>query len=117
MVLAGSQLGLADHAKIATIAAEIVRFGYDPALDTYNAACLLARCVMPAGKDAGLPEARRKELAQEYTQQALALLQQAVTLGFKDAAHIKADPDLEALRPREEFKKLLADLEAGGGKK
>jgi serine/threonine protein kinase/tetratricopeptide (TPR) repeat protein len=115
--LAQSRLGLADHASVAAIAGEIVRFGDEPARDSYDAACFLSRCVTLADKDASLPEAKRKELAQSYTQQALALLQQAVTRGFKDAAHMKKDPDLEALRPREEFRKLLAELETGSGKK
>jgi hypothetical protein len=32
--------------------------------------------------------------------------------GYKDAAHIEKDKDLDALRDREEFKKLLAEQEA-----
>ena len=41
------------------------------------------------------------------------LLQKAVKAGYKDAAHMKKDPDLDPLRAREDFKKLLAELEAG----
>jgi hypothetical protein len=112
-----NRLGLADHAKVITTAEEIVRFGHEPALDTYGAGCLLARCITLAEKDAALPEAKRKELAESYAQRALALLQQAVKIGYKDLALMKKDPDLESLRQREEFKKLLAELEARGGKK
>ena len=35
--------------------------------------------------------------------------------GYKDAAHMKQDKDLDALRDREDFKKLLAGLQAGKG--
>jgi hypothetical protein len=42
-----------------------------------------------ANKDAQLTEAKRKELAESYAQQALALLHQAVKLGFKDVALMK----------------------------
>ena len=31
--------------------------------------------------------------------------------GYKDAAHMKKDSDLDPLRAREDFKKLLAELE------
>ena len=38
-------------------------------------------------------------------------LKQAVAAGFKDAAQMKKDKDLDAFRDREDFKKLLAELE------
>ena len=47
----------------------------------------------------------------EYADRAMELLQKAVTAGYKDAAHVKKDPDLDPLRDREDFKTLLADLE------
>ena len=43
---------------------------------------------------------------------AVQLLQRAVKAGFKDAAHMKKDIDLDPLRGRDDFKKLLAELEA-----
>jgi hypothetical protein len=42
----------------------------------------------------------------------VALLRQAVTKGFRDAARLKADPDLAALRGRADFRQLVTDLEA-----
>ena len=66
---------------------------------------------MLADKDAKLDETKRKALAQGYADQALAQLRQAVARGYKDAAHMKQDPALEPLRAREEFRRLLADLE------
>ena len=39
-------------------------------------------------------------------------LQQAVAAGYRNVAHIKKDNDLDALRDREDFKKLIAELEA-----
>jgi tetratricopeptide (TPR) repeat protein len=116
-VLADCRLGLADHARLATTADELARFSYDPANDTYNAAGFLGRCVTLAEKDTQLAEPRRKELAQSYAARATLLLQQAVARGYKDQAHIKKDPHLEPLRGRDDFKKLLADLEAGTSKK
>ena len=40
------------------------------------------------------------------------LLAKAVQAGYQDAAHMKKDTDLDPLREREDFKKLLAELEA-----
>jgi hypothetical protein len=64
-----------------------------------------------AGKDGQLVEAKRHELAQRYADLALAQLRQSVARGYKDAVHMKQDTDLEPLRAREEFRKLLAELE------
>jgi hypothetical protein len=36
------------------------------------------------------------------------LLRQAVKAGYKDAAQMKKDTDLDPIREREEFKKLMA---------
>jgi serine/threonine protein kinase/tetratricopeptide (TPR) repeat protein len=108
---AQSRLGLADRARLAQTADELAGFGYDPAGDTYHAACLLCRCVPPADKDAHLAEAGRKERSRGYVDRALVLLRQAVARGYKDVARMKQDPDLEPLRARDEFRKLLAELE------
>ena len=42
----------------------------------------------------------------------MAWLKQAVAAGCSDAQHIKQDADLDALRDREDFQKLVAELEA-----
>jgi eukaryotic-like serine/threonine-protein kinase len=111
VALGQSRLGLADHARLAATADELARFGYEPAKDTYNAACMLCNCATLAGKDNQLADARPRELTQSYADRALALLRQAIAAGFNDAAHLKEDPDLEPLRAREEFGKLVAELE------
>jgi hypothetical protein len=50
---------------------------------------------------------------------AVTLLQQAVDAGFRDVDLLKTDKDLDALRDRPDFKKLLGWLEAkaSAGKK
>jgi serine/threonine protein kinase/tetratricopeptide (TPR) repeat protein len=47
---------------------------------------------------------------------AMAWLKQAIAAGYADAEHMAKDEDLAALRDREDFKKLLADLQAGKAK-
>jgi len=46
---------------------------------------------------------------------AMVWLKQAVAAGFIDVAQFKQDADLDALRGRDDFKKLLAELEARKG--
>lgn len=48
----------------------------------------------------------------EYANTSVQLLSKAVKAGYKDTANLKADKQLDALREREDFKKLLEDLEA-----
>jgi tetratricopeptide (TPR) repeat protein len=65
----------------------------------YNIGCLHA-LMIPKSPD----RAKEADLAMEW-------LKKAVAAGFKDIAQIKKDTDLDALRGREDFKKLLAELE------
>jgi tetratricopeptide (TPR) repeat protein len=48
---------------------------------------------------------------EEYADRAMELLRQAVKAGFKDAAHLGKDTDLDALRDRADFTKLVTMLE------
>ena len=50
-------------------------------------------------------------LANVEADRGMARLNQAVAAGYRDVARIKIDHDLDALRDREDFKKLLAELE------
>jgi len=42
------------------------------------------------------------------------LLRDAVSKGYKDAAHMKKDTDLDPLRQRDDCRKLIAELEGKG---
>ena len=46
-------------------------------------------------------------------QRAVALLRRAVQAGYNDAAHMKQDPDLNPLRQRDDFQKLLKEIDKG----
>ena len=39
------------------------------------------------------------------------LLREAVSKGYQDVAHMKKDTDLDPLHPRQDFQKLLTELE------
>jgi tetratricopeptide (TPR) repeat protein len=83
--------------------------GSGPA-DTYDAACSLSLCVPLVAKHAKLDDKQRKEAAQSYGDAAMKLLREAVTKGFRDVAHMQKDTDLDPLRQREDFRKLIAGL-------
>jgi hypothetical protein len=67
----------------------------------YNIACLHSLMIAKA-EDRG----KQADLAMDW-------LQQAVAAGYKDVASLKKDTDLDPLREREDFKKLIAELEKG----
>ena len=76
----------------------------------YNAACFRAVCTAVV-KEAKTPGANASGSVREQADLAMGWLSKAVAAGYKDAAHMKEDKDLDALRDRVDFKKLLADVE------
>jgi serine/threonine protein kinase/tetratricopeptide (TPR) repeat protein len=103
---------LEDHAEAAKALTELHRFVPAGWPDFSKAAALLARCMPLAARDSGVPESRRKEVVQAYGDQAMELLREAAAAGYKDTEYLKTAADFSSLRPRADFKKLLADLEA-----
>jgi tetratricopeptide (TPR) repeat protein len=85
--------------------------GWNAPADAYDAACFLSRCIPVVAKHAKLDDRQRKEATQLYGDAAMKLLREAVSKGFKDVAHMKKDTDLASLRQREDFQKLVAELE------
>ena len=66
----------------------------------YNFACIYS-----------LASSKVADKQQEYTDRAMEMLKQAVQAGWKDVAHIQQDTDLDPLRNRDDFKKLVEELE------
>jgi tetratricopeptide (TPR) repeat protein len=80
------------------------------AYSLYAAACM--RAVTAAVlRGSNKSKAAAEDVAAE-TDRAMAWMKQAVAAGYKDVAEMKRDKDIDALREREDFKKLLAELEA-----
>jgi len=75
----------------------------------YNAACFRA-AVAATLRAADTSPAAAKEAGVE-ADRAMAWLKQAVGAGYKDIANLKKDTDLASLRSRDDFKKLVAELE------
>ena len=103
-------LGVGDHVQAAHTAEKFASLDYS-AGNYYNAACFLSLCVPVAAKDPRLNEGQRQEQARAYADRAVQLLQESVRKGYKDLALMKKDTDLDPIRDREDFQKILKDLE------
>jgi hypothetical protein len=88
--------------------------GWNAPVDAYEAARSLSRCVPIAAKHDTLDDKQRQEAAQFYGDAAMRLLRDAVSKGYEDVPNLKKETDLDVLRQREDFKKLVAELEAKG---
>jgi len=100
-----------DHARAAQEAEAIAGKEELITLSLYNMACLYSRCAAAAAKDAKLPLADRTKLQEQYAGRAIEYLRQSVAKGVHNLTIIKTDPDLDALRGREDFKKLVEEAE------
>jgi len=81
------------------------------AAEHFTAAGYLARCVPLAAADSALPHAERGRLAEGYADRALELLREAVQRGFDNVSALRNEADFQAVRAREDFRKLVEDLE------
>jgi tetratricopeptide (TPR) repeat protein len=87
------------------------RLGLPDATSLYNAGCFRAIAAEQFSKSNKTAEAKRDaDVAMEW-------LQKAIAAGFDDASSMKKDADLDALRSRDDFKKLVDSMEKKGNKK
>jgi serine/threonine-protein kinase len=99
--LAGSLRALKRVDEAADAARELVRLGAKDPARFYEAARNLASCVTIA-RDKSQKEAMAVEAVQTLTA--------AIAAGWSDARRTSRDPDLIALRERDDFRRLLAEL-------
>ncbi|MCY3018606.1 MAG: tetratricopeptide repeat protein [Planctomycetota bacterium] len=83
------------------------------AASLYDAACMRAVTAAVIRDTETSPEGAKQ--ADAEAEKAMAWLKQAVGAGYNNAAHMAKDADLDALRQREDFEKLAAELEARKG--
>jgi tetratricopeptide (TPR) repeat protein len=113
-VLTEVHAGLLEQEDAVRTAETRRNLGWDAPSDTYDAACFLSLCIPIVAKHDKLDDKQRKQAVQFYGDAAMKLLRDAVSKGWKDAAHMKKDTDLDPLGQREDFKKLVAELEGEG---
>jgi tetratricopeptide (TPR) repeat protein len=110
-VLTEVHAGLLEQEDAVRTAEACRDLGWNAPVDAYDAACFLSLCIPIVAKHDKLDDKQRKEAAQFYGDAAMKLLREAVGKGWKDVAHMKKDTDLDPLRQREDFQKLVAELE------
>jgi eukaryotic-like serine/threonine-protein kinase len=96
---AASRLRAGQVAEAVAEVAELTKNDSWPAGSWYNFACVYS---VASGKSA--------VKKQEYADRAMELLRNAVKAGWRDAAHMAKDTDLDPIRGREDFKKLIEGL-------
>jgi tetratricopeptide (TPR) repeat protein len=82
--------------------------------ELYDVACELALC-QNAQAPGGSKAPADKKADRQVGDQAMEVLRLAVLAGFKDASHMSRDPDLEPLRPRDDFRRLVRSVQELGG--
>jgi tetratricopeptide (TPR) repeat protein len=88
--------------QVAEAVAEVAELTKSSSWDAgqwYDFACVYA---LASGKTPGKEQA--------YADRAMELLRRAVQAGWRNAAHMRKDTDLDPLRGREDFKQLLREL-------
>jgi hypothetical protein len=108
-----------DHAGAVAEVKPILVSKYANRIDYYNAACVFSLASAAVRKDEKILAEEQAKLGREYADRAMELLRRAVAKGYgqpADLKHMKTDTDLDALRQREDFQKLLKDLEAKASK-
>jgi serine/threonine protein kinase/Flp pilus assembly protein TadD len=113
-VLTAAHAGLLGQREAIRTAEACRNLGWSAPADAYAAACGLSLCVPAVAKHDKLDAKRREAAAQFYSDAAMKALREAVSKGYKDVRLIKKDTDLNPLRQREDFQKLVAELEAKG---
>ena len=104
------------HADLSRLAAAVTRDFSTSSEIHYHATCYAARALLALNADKALAPGERTRLAGTYARQAVELLGRAVQLGWKDRQHMFLDGDLDPLRPRQEFRDLMAELDRRVGK-
>ncbi len=86
----------------------------DP-VSLYDAAC--HRALAATAVRAAEPSAEGAKQASAEADRAMAWLQKAVAAGWSNVTKVEADPDLDAIRDRADFKELMGKLKSPGGER
>jgi serine/threonine protein kinase len=107
---------LGEHLQAAKEMETLLAEGHTQALNLHTFSWVYAICSAAAAHDARLPAAEREKLAAQYGRRAVELLRQAQAAGyFRDAGRLagtKKNKAFAAIRDRDDFKRLMAELEA-----
>ncbi len=97
------------HADVAKQLEELAKSDKLTGDEIYDLACAFASCSLGKPIEA--------KVAENYLDRAMEMLRRAAKAGYRDTGHAAKDTDLDPLRNRDDFKKLLAELGKGTEKK
>ncbi len=86
------------------------RIASEDNLFTYDLACGLALYGEVAGRDKSAPNEELSKKSRQYSDKSMAVLQQAVDRGWRQAEWMERDPELGSLRSRPDFQALIGRL-------
>jgi tetratricopeptide (TPR) repeat protein/tRNA A-37 threonylcarbamoyl transferase component Bud32 len=110
-VLTSVHAGLLEQEDAVRTAETRRALGWNAQVDAYDAARFLSLCIPIVAVHDKLDNRQRKEAAHFYGDAAMKLLRDAVSKGYRDVSDMKKNTDLNPLHPREDFQKLIAELE------
>jgi hypothetical protein len=86
------------------------RLAANGAMSRYEQAALHALCADLAARISPRPAEEDLDRGRRHAEQAVAALREAVASGFRNVAVLESDPDLGAIRSREDFQTVLREL-------
>jgi tetratricopeptide (TPR) repeat protein len=101
-----------NHARAVAEAEVVARQQNLTSTNIYDIACLYSRSVAVAECDRALSPAERSRLKAQYADRAMDFLRDAVAAGYTRPVQLRTDADLDPIRARDDYRKLMADLEA-----
>jgi serine/threonine protein kinase len=110
-LLVEANAGLLDQTAAVRAAERIRDFVGDPPGNAYFAACALSRCVPIVEIAEQATKEERDKQVRFYGDAAMLMLRDAVAKGLKDTAELRKDKNLDPLRGRDDFQKLLDEQE------
>jgi serine/threonine protein kinase/tetratricopeptide (TPR) repeat protein len=106
-----AQAARGDHAQATAEAEAIASRTELNAGHLYDLACTFSQASAATDRDGKLSAAERARLKEHYADRAIVFLRQAIARRRVAQYHLKTDPDFDPLRAREDFRKLLTELE------
>ena len=104
-----------DHASAAQAATEMATDFTEQWQESYDAACIMARCVALVRNDEKLPPRERERIGKSYCGHAVRFLRSAINHGFHEFGMLEKDPDLAPLRGDTSFKRVLTTAQRAAG--
>ncbi len=99
-----------EYVRGVAAAQEVAQTEEATAVDVYNVACTLATAIPKVNADGALTDDEKKSRSEEYAIQAVLFLRRAVETGFTEIEQYQSDVDLNPLRERDDFIKVMKML-------